>query len=191
MGDVGDLCLVIGDWSVPTLKKDIPECFKDLLSTDKLRSVFCTGNLGSNEILERVQYMATQSYIVKGSDDDKFELPESHVIEVADFRVGILGGHQILPWGDELAFQEWQRKLDVDVLISGHEHYPRTLTKNGKLYLCPGSVTGVINHLLPLTEEVLPSFMLLQAVEPTRLVVYVYRAQNGEFNVQQYEHQKG
>ena len=139
------------------------------------------------------RYMAPKPpCIVKGSDDETFDLPESQIVEIAGFRVGVIGGHQILPWGDELALQQWQRKLDVDILISGHEHYARTVSKNGKLYMSPGSVTGVVNHCLPINAEepVTASFLLLQAVEHDRVVIYVYKERGGEFVVEQFEHQK-
>ena len=45
--------------------------------------------------------------------------PETKVVNLGEFRVGIIGGHQVVPWGDLSALAMIRRRLDVDVLVCG------------------------------------------------------------------------
>ena len=44
------------------------------------------------------------------------------VVTIGDFRIGLCHGHQVVPWGDNEALAILQRKLDVDILVTGHTH---------------------------------------------------------------------
>ena len=147
MSDFGDLVLVIGDYHVPQRCKGLPECFKELLQTDKIRTVLCTGNLGSKSALESLSQIGQDLHVVRGETDSKAslgrEFPESLVIQIGAFKVGLLSGYQIIPWDNEHALQQMQRKLNCDILVSGHTHVARYWTSpTGFLFLNPGSATG-------------------------------------------------
>eukprot|EP00392_Amoebophrya_sp_AT5.2_P002541 g2546.t1 len=148
--EFGDLVLVIGDQHVPQRTRDLPECFKELLQTDKIKIVLCTGNCGSKAALDGLQGLGHEVHCVRGESDDKTiigrELPESLVVEVGEFKVGVISGYQILPWQSEAALLQWQRKLGCDILISGHTHEAKYFTLNNKLFLNPGSATGAAQH---------------------------------------------
>ena len=160
--DFGDLVLVIGDLHVPQRASGFPDCFKELLSTDKIKTVLCTGNSGSAAALEDLRQLGQEFHCVRGEADDRQcvgELPDSVVVEIGQFRVGMLSGYQCVPWGDENALGTWARKLDVDILITGHTHeckvWPGPGSKTmpdgassvgGTLFLNPGSATGASNQ---------------------------------------------
>lgn len=44
------------------------------------------------------------------------------VVLIGDLRVGLCHGHQVVPWGDREALAILQRKLDCDILVTGHTH---------------------------------------------------------------------
>lgn len=44
------------------------------------------------------------------------------MVSIGDFRVGVCHGHQVVPWGDKEALAILQRKLDCDILVTGHTH---------------------------------------------------------------------
>ena len=44
------------------------------------------------------------------------------ILEIGEFRIGLIHGHQIVPWGDLDSLAALQRRLDVDILVSGHTH---------------------------------------------------------------------
>eukprot|EP00971_Amphidinium_carterae_P021853 431364-Amphidinium_carterae.2 len=49
-------------------------------------------------------------------------LPADVVIAEFVGQVGLIHGHQIIPWGDKLALGGCACRLGVDMLISGHTH---------------------------------------------------------------------
>lgn len=73
--------------------------------------------------------------------------PEQKVISVGQFRIGLIHGHQVVPWGDEEALALVQRQLDVDILISGHTHRFEAYEHENKFYINPGSATGAYSYL--------------------------------------------
>ena len=105
-------------------------------------------------------------------------LNETEVIEVKGFRIGLMHGHQIVPWGDTEALQIFQRQLDVDILVTGHTHKLDIQCINGKYFLNPGSATGAYS---PLVENPIPSFILLQIKEGS-LNIFKYTLEEGEIN---------
>ncbi|CAD7969872.1 unnamed protein product [Amoebophrya sp. A25] len=147
--EFGDLVLVIGDQHIPQRERDLPECFKELLNTDKIKIVLCTGNCGSQEGLDSLQTLGHEVHVCRGETDIGNygkDLPESLVLDVGSFKVGVISGYQIVPWQSEASLLQWQRKLGCDILISGHTHEARYFTLNGKLFLNPGSATGAAQH---------------------------------------------
>lgn len=66
---------------------------------------------------------------------------------VGQFRIGLVHGHQIVPWGDKESLAMLQRQLDVDILISGHTHKFEAFESENKFYINPGSATGAYHPL--------------------------------------------
>mmetsp|Transcript_35110 Transcript_35110/g.76862 ORF Transcript_35110/g.76862 Transcript_35110/m.76862 type:complete len:190 (+) Transcript_35110:68-637(+) len=180
MGDFGDLVLVCGDHHIPGRAADLPVCFKELLNTDKIKTILCTGNVGSDVVAEQLKDQAANVHIVKGDFDFKTDWPESVVVNVGAFKVGLIHGHQVLPWGDPEALHVAARKLDVDILVSGHTHIGGVQELNGKYFINPGSITGA--HAAHATEDVVPSFMLM-AIQGQTVVLYTYKEEEGKANV--------
>jgi vacuolar protein sorting-associated protein 29 len=95
-------------------------------------------------------------------------------------RIGVVHGHQILPWGDHLSLATMRRKLNVDVLISGHTHKNEVVEHDGHYHINPGSITGAFSECS--TNDVSPSFILL-AVQGPKVICYVYELIDGEVEV--------
>ena len=98
-------------------------------------------------------------------------------------RVGVVHGHDVQPWGDAKALEARRRRLDVDVLISGHTHRAEVREEGDYLYLNPGSITGAY---APASENVVPSFILL-AVQGPKVVVYLYELHGDSVDVSKSE----
>jgi len=184
--EFGELVLIIGDFHVPFKKPDIPATFKELLNTDKIKTVLCTGNVCSEEITERLKGIANNVHIVKGDLDTTGEspLPESSIVNIGHFKVGLIHGHQIVPWGNHEALENQMRKMDVDILVSGHTHVNEIFQScTGKYLINPGSVSGAPSDLVAASgAPIVPSFMLM-AVQGPSAAIYVYELVDGKANV--------
>jgi vacuolar protein sorting-associated protein 29 len=148
MADFGELVLVLGDLHIPSRANELPDAFKDLLVPGKMQHILCTGNLVNKHTEEYLRTLANSVHIVKGDCDVNsalIELPESKSIRIGDFTIGLIHGHQIIPWGDLQAAQSIQRSLNCDILISGHTHSNQVVEVDGKYFINPGSATGAYN----------------------------------------------
>jgi len=168
------LALVIGDFHIPDRSSGIPTQFKELLAPGKVQRVICTGNLCTKETYDFLKTISSEVKLVKGEYDEKLkglELKEYEVFTIGQFRFGLIHGHQVIPWGDLESLAIWQRKLDVDVLISGNTHEKSLDEYDGKIFLNPGTATGAYSPLS--NRKCLPSFLLLD-IQGTSIEIYVY-----------------
>jgi putative phosphoesterase len=104
--------------------------------------VLCTGNLTTKEQYDELRGLAPNIHVVRGDFDDDPTFPESKVIQIGQFKVGLIHGHQVVPWGDANSLAMIQRQLDVDILISGHTQKNEVSEHEGKWFINPGSITG-------------------------------------------------
>jgi vacuolar protein sorting-associated protein 29 len=153
---------------IPTRASDLPSEFKDLLEPGKIQTILCTGNVCSKEILQYLKTIAPDVRVVKGEYDKGID-KEYEVINFGQIKIGLIHGHQITPWGDKESLLSMQRKLDVDVLVSGHTHELSLYEYQNKIFLNPGSATGAF-HPLRKTD---PSFILMD-VQGSQLDCYIY-----------------
>lgn len=110
------------------------------------------GNVSDKETYNYLRAVASDMHVVKGDYDEvRFlfrHLPPTHhsspfnritrtlthktsfqttsplsvTVKHNQIRIGLVHGHQSVPWGDLDALSGVARTLDVDVLISGHTH---------------------------------------------------------------------
>jgi putative phosphoesterase len=104
--------------------------------------VLCTGNLVTKEQYDELKSLAPNVHVVRGGFDDDSTFPDSKVIQIGQFRIGLIHGHQIVPWADAHSLAMVQRQLDVDILITGHTHKNEVNEYEGKWFINPGSITG-------------------------------------------------
>lgn len=79
-----------------------------------------------------------------------------------------------MPWGDKEALAMLQRRLDCDVLITGHTHEFKAFEYDDKFFINPGSVTGSYYSPLNSASSVTPSFVLMD-VQESLIVSYIYQ----------------
>ncbi|ETV79990.1 hypothetical protein, variant [Aphanomyces astaci] len=176
MADFGELVLVLGDMHIPHRAVDIPEKFKKMLVPNKMQHVLCTGNMVTKEQYDELRGLAPNVHIVRGDFDESSNYPDKKVITIGQFRIGLCHGHQIVPWGDVDCLAALQRKLNVDILITGHTHQYNLHVQHGKWFVNPGSITGAYSTC---TQDVVPSFILM-AIQGPKVVAYVYELKDGD-----------
>ena len=164
-----ELVLVVGDMFVPQRSPDINEQFKSILIPNKLQHVLSLGNIGSRESYDWLKSLSNDFHTVKG-DYDEGEIPEKKVVQIGEFKIGMIHGHQVLPWGDIDALTNVQRELGCDILLSGHTHQISIKAKDKKFYINPGSISGAFSHLI---ADPNPSFVLM-VLQGEEAIVYLY-----------------
>ena len=127
-------------------------------------------------------------HLVNGDFDSWSKSKEENlVLELAGFRIGLVHGHQVIPNGDPDALNRLQRKLEVDILISGHNHRHLVTKSSAGLQINPGSATGAYSVQSSLESPPIPSFVLLD-LEGTKATVYTYTLQEGKVKVDKIDH---
>lgn len=164
-----DLVFVTGDMFIPDRCPDIPEQFKSSLSPGKLQYVLSLGNIGSRESYDWLKSLSNNFHGVKGEFDEG-NLPETKVVQIGEFKIGMIHGHQLTPWGDAEALANIQRQLDCDILLSGHTHCNNVSVYDGKYYINPGSISGAYS---PMNSDPIPSFILM-VIQGDYAIVYIY-----------------
>jgi vacuolar protein sorting-associated protein 29 len=164
-----DLVLVVGDMFVPEKCSDIPEQFKNILIPNKIQYVLSLGNNGSRESYDWLKSLSNNFHGVKGDSDDQ-SFPEVKTIQIGEFKIGLIHGHQVVPWGDAEALANIQRQLGCDILLSGHTHSNSVSIYDGKYFINPGSISGAYS---PLNPSPVPSFVLM-VIQGDYAIVYLY-----------------
>jgi putative phosphoesterase len=101
----------------------IPKKFKDMLVPGKISQTLCTGNLCTREVLDWLRTVTSDIHVVAGDlDEASSEFPQTKTVTIGAFKIGLAHGHAVVPWGDKESLAILQRKLDCDVLITGHTH---------------------------------------------------------------------
>ena len=183
-----ELVLVVGDMFVPQRSPDINEQFKSILIPNKLQHVLSLGNIGSRESYDWLKSLSNDFHTVKG-DFDEGDIPEKKVVQIGEFKLGMIHGHQVLPWGDLDALTNVQRELGCDILLSGHTHQIDIKVKEKKFYINPGSISGAFSHSTP---DPNPSFVLM-VLQGEEAIVYSYvlKDKSEKFELSKIEFSKG
>uniref|UniRef100_A0A8D0F3W6 Vacuolar protein sorting-associated protein 29 n=1 Tax=Strix occidentalis caurina TaxID=311401 RepID=A0A8D0F3W6_STROC len=179
------LVLVLGDLHIPHRCSGLPVEFKKLLVPGKIQHILCTGNLCTKESYDYLRTLAGDIHVVRG-DSESLNYPEEKVVTVGQFRIGLIHGHQVIPWGDVASLALLQRQLDVDILISGHTHRFEAFEHENKFYINPGSATGAYSAL---EMNVIPSFVLMD-IQASTVVAYVYQLIEEDVKVERIEFKK-
>ena len=125
---------------------------------------------------------------MKGDYDDG-DMPETKLVTIGEFKIGMIHGHQILPIGDTESLSCVARQLDCDIFISGNTHQIGVKVLDNKLYINPGSISGAFSNVV---ADPSPSFILM-VLTGTEAIVYLYvlNDKTQKFDVSKVEYRKG
>ena len=90
----------------------------------RVHHVLCTGNVCTDEQLDYLKTLPVMCTVFVVILTRITGLPETKVVEIGEFKIGLCHGHQIVPWGDGEALGALQRKLGVDI-IGIRTHAPK------------------------------------------------------------------
>ena len=139
--------LVISDLHYPERGNPIPILEK--LRNYKFDYIIGVGDYGEMgiELLKKYfpeHFRNNKVTLVKGNCDS-LSLPEEEVIEINQYRVGIIHGHQVEPRGNLNGLYYIASKLKANILLNGHTHIPLFTYYRGVYFLNPGSAGGAIS----------------------------------------------
>ena len=123
------------------------------------------------------------AHFVRGDFDEVSSLPETKVVVIGTFKIGIIHGHQIVPWGDQESLSAIQRELDCDILISGQTHKSDISKYDGKYFINPGSATGSYSALNSTNTA---SFVVMQ-MQTESVSCFLYELRGDDLNVSKVE----
>ena len=182
------LVLVVGDLHIPHRAAGIPEAFRKMFIPGRIGAVLITGNVCNQETYEYFKSFTPNVHCARGEYDEwAKDMPETVTTEIEDLKFGIIHGHQVVPWGDKDSLAMIQRKLDVDILISGNTHASKTFEFDGRLFVNPGSITGAYS---PFESDVTPTFVLLD-VKGSSITSFNYQWDGSDVKIKKKEWTKG
>lgn len=173
------LVLCIGDLHVPHRKQDLPAKFKGLLVPGKIHHILSPGNLCTKETYDYLKSVCTDLHVVRGDFDESNKYPDEEILQIGSFRVGLCHGHQVVPWGSKSALALLQRRLNVDILVTGHTHKFTAEKFEDRIIINPGSATGAYSSI---TKFPVPSFVLMD-IDGDKANVYYYELRGDELKV--------
>jgi len=180
------LVLILGDMHIPHRAHGIPAKFQSLLVPGKIQHILCTGNVCTKEGYEYLKSLASDVHVVKGEFDEVTTWPETKVVTIQQFKIGLCHGHQVVPWGDTEALAVLQRQLDVDMLVTGNTHKFSAFEYKQKFFINPGSATGAWSAI---ASDVVPRFVLMD-IQGDTCNTYVYELDGEKVNVDRMEFKK-
>jgi putative phosphoesterase len=143
---------VISDTHIPEMASKIPEMvFKVFKDVDL---ILHAGDLVSFDVLEELEQIAPTK-CCQGNMDRAYgvKLPKNIFLEIEELKIGLDHG-EVYPKGDTQQLKYIAMEMGVEVLITGHTHWPFIKEIGDVLLLNPGSAT------VPRLSD--PSIMLLE-----------------------------
>ncbi|MEM0233192.1 MAG: YfcE family phosphodiesterase [Candidatus Nezhaarchaeales archaeon] len=179
--------LALGDFHIPERAYWIPEELEKEVTRESYDIVLCTGDLTTGEVLSWLQRLASEVYVVRGNMD-YLKLPLQLVVNVEGLRVGLYHGAGVHPRGDPVKLAVRAKQINVEVLVTGHTHYPYTtfVKEYGVVIVNPGSATGVWGGDERATLT--PSFAIM-CIRGRELLIELKELRNSHFEVEKYKFQ--
>lgn len=135
--------LVLSDTHVPRMAKDIPKAVYE--EAGKCDLILHAGDITEPRVLEKLKKIKKTVAVSGNMDAPQLSsaLKPREIIEVKGFRIGLTHGSGP-PDGLIEKVQEEFRKDKVDCIVFGHSHHAVNETRDGVIFLNPGSPTDKI-----------------------------------------------
>lgn len=164
---------VLGDFHIPGRAKKIPEEFIKIIKQGKFEKILCTGDLTNDETYNQISALG-EVICVAGNMDAAGKYAVEKRLVIGDYKIGITHARGVYPRGDPDQLLEIADNMDVNILITGHTHTLDVRKYNNKIFLNPGSATGVYSGG---SASLIPTFIALELNDSVK--VKTYRLLNG------------
>ncbi|MDD3905090.1 MAG: metallophosphoesterase family protein [Candidatus Omnitrophica bacterium] len=133
--------LVISDTHMPRSAQDLPEAiYKEIENVDM---IVHAGDFVEKDLFDKLSALRKLKAVCGNMDSAELRhvLQEKEVFEVEGFSIGLIHGYGAPANMIETVKGEFK---GVDAIIFGHSHAPTNITKDGVLFLNPGSPTDKV-----------------------------------------------
>ncbi|MBI2085185.1 MAG: YfcE family phosphodiesterase [Candidatus Aenigmarchaeota archaeon] len=131
---------IFGDAHIPDRAFEIPDLIKkELYACDM---ILCTGDLTGEEVVEFVKNSGKPHKMVRGNMDH-LDLPKLESIDIEGKKIVIIHSDEVKPRGDRDKLFAIAERYNADILLYGHTHEQDVWELNGKIFVNPGSATGL------------------------------------------------
>lgn len=182
-----EIILILGDLWIPDKRSELPKKFAEILKPGKITSVICTGNLINEDTYDWLRTISTDLVIVKGEGDTFAKVTQDYQVkEIGGVKIGVVNGYQLksLEKNDILSSHEGFKDCGVIIYGSTHKNSFEFDQKEGRLFLNPGSCTGLVdkegNPTTPSCFILCPTVDAKDSSKVTGLVLFRYELQNDE-----------
>lgn len=138
---------VLSDTHIPDRAKDIPQ---EILETFKnVDMIIHAGDIMDLGVLDKLKTVCKNVKAVWGNMDSyelRKNLPEKEIVEIGNYRIGIMHGYGHPNKLIELMTEEFKND-NVNVIIFGHSHSSLNEKRGDILYFNPGTPTDKIFSL--------------------------------------------
>merc|ERR1712146_882517 len=83
----------------------LPAKFKKLLVPGKISHILSPGNLCDKSVFDYLKTIANDVHVTRGEFDENTSYPETKVVKIGGFRIGLAHGHQVVPWGTRVLWR--------------------------------------------------------------------------------------
>lgn len=174
--------LVIGDFHIPTRAKEIPRAILEFIVKERPDLILSPGDFVVQEVYRQLETYAPVKAVLGNMDED-LNLPKRLIVEIYNFKVGLIHGDGIFPRGNIKKLTKIALDMNVDVLIHGHTHKLSidivNVSGRNILLVNPGSATGVWGGG---GGSLVPEFAILYLTENS-IQVIGYRVIEGNVKV--------
>lgn len=148
--------LIIGDLHIPYRSSELPNIFKNEISSMDVQQVLCTGNICTITTLKYLQTICENLYCVNGELDENMNNQETFEFTFGEFKILLISSY--LCFCDELVkLKHYQ--YNADIIIKGGSHKPSVEEHDDFVCIDPGTGTGAFG--LNGDSATYPSYVIL------------------------------
>ncbi|KAK8833568.1 hypothetical protein WA577_001502 [Blastocystis sp. JDR] len=171
MNAQGELVAILGDACSMFSKNRIPDPLKALLEKRRFHHMLVTGNMGTGDSLAYLQTVCDDIHMISGLLDSNSETPFQKTISIAGYTILLLNGAASMVGISDMLLLSSAKINHADICVYGNTFDASVQSKDGILFVNPGSVSGAFHPYHPDNK---PSFVLLSLKEK-EVEVFVYQ----------------
>ncbi|MFW9924560.1 MAG: YfcE family phosphodiesterase [Candidatus Thorarchaeota archaeon] len=135
---------IAGDLHIPARAVMLHPDFQMILEQEKWDYIILTGDLTTEEVLNRFyEYVKSSERVLACRGNvDQVELPLEIRTEINGIPIGVFHGIGISPRGDIKQLKRYAEEKQIRILCTGHSHQTLLYSDSNHLILNPGTSTG-------------------------------------------------